>query len=90
MIDYALNYDKIINEICENRAEPELLCNGFCYVKKEVNKKEKSLLKKHTKTQIVEKIIIKEKIDILRTFKGKIIIIKRLRIRAGFRDKKYK
>lgn len=42
MIDYALNYDKIINEICENRAEPELLCNGFCYVKKEVNKTEKN------------------------------------------------
>ncbi len=42
MIDYALNYEKIVDELCENRSEPEILCNGFCYLKKEVNKTEKN------------------------------------------------
>ena len=42
MIDYALNYEKIVDELCENRTEPELLCNGFCYLKKEVNKTEQT------------------------------------------------
>jgi hypothetical protein len=41
IIDYVINYDKIVNELCENRAKPELLCNGFCVIKKEVKTSEK-------------------------------------------------
>lgn len=42
VIDYVLNYDKIATELCENRKEPELLCNGFCYLKEEVSENEKN------------------------------------------------
>ena len=42
MIDYAINYTKITTELCENKEKPELLCNGFCYLKSEVNKTEKN------------------------------------------------
>ncbi len=47
MIDYVLNYDEIANELCENRQEPELLCNGFCYLKKEVSENEKNPTENH-------------------------------------------
>lgn len=36
LIDYALNYEKITTELCQNIDKPELLCNGFCYLKEEV------------------------------------------------------
>lgn len=38
IIAYTINYDRIISDLCENREKPELLCNGFCYIKKESNK----------------------------------------------------
>lgn len=47
VIDYVLNYDEIATELCENREEPELLCNGFCYLKDEVSKSEKNLPENH-------------------------------------------
>ena len=47
MVDYAINYTKITTELCENREKPELLCNGFCYLKQEVNKTEKNTSQDH-------------------------------------------
>lgn len=47
VIDYVLNYNEIANELCENREEPELLCNGFCYLKNEVSKSEKNQTENH-------------------------------------------
>ncbi|QHC86114.1 hypothetical protein AS589_15635 [Empedobacter brevis] len=47
MIDYVLNYNKIAYEQCENRDKPEVLCNGFCYFKKEVKKTEKNQAENH-------------------------------------------
>jgi len=38
MVDYAVNYDFINKNLCENKAKPELLCNGKCYLKKEIAK----------------------------------------------------
>lgn len=38
MINYAVNYDYIVENLCENRAKPELMCKGKCYVSKELNK----------------------------------------------------
>ncbi|WP_313385239.1 hypothetical protein [Chishuiella sp.] len=38
VLEYLVNYDKIITELCVNRDRPELDCNGFCYLKKEVSK----------------------------------------------------
>ncbi|KFC23266.1 hypothetical protein [Epilithonimonas lactis] len=38
LMDYAVNYDFINKNLCENKAKPELLCNGKCYLKKEIAK----------------------------------------------------
>lgn len=63
LIDYALNYKKITTELCENLNKPELLCNGFCYIKKEVgnddtNSSKNKVIKNFVK--IYEAIISKD------------------------------
>jgi hypothetical protein len=37
-VDYWLNYEQISEELCENKAQPELECNGKCHLMKEVQK----------------------------------------------------
>jgi len=32
ILDYVINYDYIVNEVCINRDRPELKCNGKCYL----------------------------------------------------------
>jgi len=38
VLEYLVNYDEIVTELCTNKDRPELDCNGFCYLKKEVSK----------------------------------------------------
>lgn len=38
VIEYILNYDYIIKELCENKAKPEMSCNGKCHLMKELAK----------------------------------------------------
>lgn len=38
LVDYAVNYNYINKNLCENRSKPQLLCNGKCYLKKEIAK----------------------------------------------------
>lgn len=38
LVDYAVNYDFINKNLCENKNKPQLLCNGKCYLKKEIAK----------------------------------------------------
>lgn len=38
LMDYAVNYDFITKNLCENKSKPQLLCNGKCYLKKEIAK----------------------------------------------------
>ncbi|WP_312422291.1 hypothetical protein [Epilithonimonas sp.] len=37
LLDYAINYTYIQKNICENRAKPELNCNGKCYLAKQIS-----------------------------------------------------
>lgn len=37
-VDYAVNYNFIAKNLCENRAKPGLMCNGKCYLVKEIAK----------------------------------------------------
>lgn len=41
MMNFALNYDDIVQNLCENRNRPELSCHGKCYLAKELSKTEK-------------------------------------------------
>ncbi|WP_396154613.1 hypothetical protein [Flavobacterium macrobrachii] len=38
VIDYIINYDYIVKELCENKKKPELQCNGKCQLMKEMAK----------------------------------------------------
>lgn len=36
-IEYFVNYNYIVSELCENRDRPILSCNGTCYLEDQVN-----------------------------------------------------
>ncbi len=38
VLDYAINYDYITKELCENKAKPQMKCNGKCHLMKELAK----------------------------------------------------
>lgn len=38
VLDYIINYDYISNVLCENKAKPQLQCNGKCHLMKELAK----------------------------------------------------
>ena len=38
VINYYINYDYIVAELCENKAKPVLKCNGKCHLTKELKK----------------------------------------------------
>lgn len=38
VVNYVVNYDYIAEKLCENKAKPELMCNGKCYLSKELSK----------------------------------------------------
>lgn len=52
VIDYLVNYEKIVSELCVNRDRPELNCNGVCYLKDEVSKSSESQQKEKVPSTI--------------------------------------
>jgi hypothetical protein len=65
VIDYIVNYDYISNVLCENKAKPELKCNGKCHLIKELAKasnddKPINSDKKNNLTQEVELLFCNE------------------------------
>ena len=42
VLEYVVNYDYIVNELCENKLKPELKCNGKCHLTKELAKASES------------------------------------------------
>ena len=38
VFSYIMNYDYIVAELCENKAKPEMHCNGKCHLMKELAK----------------------------------------------------
>jgi hypothetical protein len=36
IIEYIVNYDYIVDELCENKEKPILTCNGKCYLEEQV------------------------------------------------------
>lgn len=41
LVNYVVNYDYIVKNLCENREIPQSTCKGKCYVEKELAKTEK-------------------------------------------------
>jgi len=57
IVDYGINYNFIVKELCENKEKPELQCNGKCHLAKELakaseNEKPISQNKKHQTSEI--------------------------------------
>lgn len=42
VLEYVINYDYIVNVLCENKSKPELKCNGKCHLAKELAKASES------------------------------------------------
>lgn len=42
VLNYIINYDYIAKELCENKKQPQLGCNGKCHLKKELAKNTES------------------------------------------------
>lgn len=38
VLEYIINYDYIVKELCENKAKPQMKCNGKCHLMKEMAK----------------------------------------------------
>ena len=38
ILTYAINYEYVSTVLCENKAKPEMHCNGKCHLKKELKK----------------------------------------------------
>nr|WP_255749311.1 hypothetical protein [Gramella crocea] len=36
LVEYAVNYDYIVDKLCENKDKPEMECNGKCYLTKQL------------------------------------------------------
>ncbi|MFB9098274.1 MULTISPECIES: hypothetical protein [Flavobacterium] len=65
VLDYIVNYEYIATELCENKAKPELKCNGKCHLTKELAKvsdaeKPISSEKKQTLHQEIEVLFCKQ------------------------------
>src|SRR5690554_1951992 len=58
------NYDYIATVVCENKDQPELACNGKCYLTKQLAKEasdeQENPLNKSNKTEIPQIIIFEE------------------------------
>nr|WP_255702342.1 hypothetical protein [Flavobacterium sp. SM15] len=42
VLEYVINYDYIVKELCENKAKPQMKCNGKCHLMKEMAKASES------------------------------------------------
>jgi len=62
VVDYMVNYDYIVNVLCENKDKPEMECNGKCHLGKELSKENRDneanpFSGKSSKTEIPQVII---------------------------------
>lgn len=60
ILDYALNYQYISTQLCENKNTPELGCNGKCHLKKELAKTYKNDVpaSNEKKSEITETVVL--------------------------------
>ena len=64
-LEYAVNYDYITKVLCENKAKPELECNGKCHLMKELAKasENEKPLSSHKKSMSESEVLFFQKIE---------------------------
>lgn len=64
VVDYVVNYNYIVNVLCENKDKPEMECNGKCHLGKELAKEsannDKNPFSGKTSQNEIPQIIISE------------------------------
>lgn len=60
-MEYIINYDYIVKELCENKEKPQLKCNGKCHLKKELAKT--AAVEKNSTSD--KKLSLSQQIDVL-------------------------
>ena len=60
-LEYIVNYDYIVKELCENKEKPVLKCNGKCHLMKELAK----TVEDDKNTSSDKKQNVKQKIEVL-------------------------
>lgn len=67
VVDYLVNYDYIVETLCENKDRPEMNCNGKCHLSKELAKEagndDKNPLSGKTSKSEIPQIIISEHVS---------------------------
>jgi len=64
LMNFALNYDYIVQNLCENSNRPELSCHGKCYLAKELSTTEKQQRTDHSvKISSLDIFIVKDIMD---------------------------
>lgn len=57
-VDYYVNRDYIIDELCINRAEPENMCSGTCYIQSKIGGLQQDNFSFPTTSKIDSKLIV--------------------------------
>ena len=78
VVEYVLNYDYIVNVLCENKDKPEMQCNGKCHLSKELAKEagaenDNPFNSKTSKTEIPQFIISENIIEYIFSSTGSLI-----------------
>ena len=60
-LEYIVNYDYIVKELCENKEKPALKCNGKCHLMKELAK----TVEEDKNTSSDKKQNVKQEIEVL-------------------------
>lgn len=67
VVEYVVNYDYIVNVLCENKDKPEMQCNGKCHLTKELAKEagaeDKNPFNNKTSKTEIPQFIISENIS---------------------------
>jgi len=68
VVDYVVNYDYIVNVLCENKDKPQLNCNGKCYLAKQLAKESEEKGKnpfeqRQTNLELVQPVYFQSLID---------------------------
>lgn len=60
-LEYIVNYDYIVKELCENKEKPALKCNGKCHLMKQLAKS----AEEDKNTSSDKKLNVKQEIEVL-------------------------
>ncbi|MFC6269667.1 hypothetical protein [Frigoriflavimonas asaccharolytica] len=60
VVNYAVNYEYISENLCENRDKPELTCHGKCFLIKELFKTQNNSTTNITKVNSIDNFIAQD------------------------------